>query len=75
MDWPYNEYYREDYGCFKASNGCIQCMTESSTKRDKYGHFIKRDNYPACESWLTRIIEEKKKGNIGGHVSYLMESL
>ena len=58
-----------------SSKGCIDCMTEQPPKRDKYGHFIKKDGYPTGESWLTRIITEKKKGNVEGHDAHLLVSL
>ncbi len=68
MNWPYNEYYPEDYGVFLTTRGCIKCMTESPPKRDKFGHFIKGDDYPQGESFMTRVINERKAGNIKGYI-------
>lgn len=60
-DWPFDEYFPEDFGGYKLSRGCISCMTsETRPKRDKFGHFMRGDDYPAGESLLTREIAEKK---------------
>lgn len=75
LEWPFNEYVPENYGSFKLSRGCIQCMTESMPKRDKFGHFIKGDAYPQGESWLTRIIAERNSQNIGTHAIHLLDAL
>jgi hypothetical protein len=56
-DWPYNEYFPKDFGGFKMTRGCIECMTEIPPKRDKFGHFVKREND------VTGIIFEKKRKN------------
>jgi hypothetical protein len=59
-EWPYDEYYPEDAEGFKSTRGCIFCMTDRPPKRDKFGHFIRGDNYPQGERYLTRVIEETK---------------
>ena len=60
-DWPYDEYFPEDFGGYQLSKGCIDCMTRSPPKRDKFGHFMRDDDYPVGESRLTREIAVKKR--------------